>query len=94
MLRVVLVSATIGAAIGWTLLGVAVCCFAYVPWGRTVYAVLWPTSQLVPPTVDSVRPDRWDNLVFALAFANAIPYGLVGGLLHAVYRRIRHRRRC
>ncbi len=92
MLRVVLVSAVIGVVLGWALLGATVCCFDYIPWGRTVYAVLWPTSQLVPPTVDSVRPDRWDNLVFVLAFANAVPYGVVGGLAYAVCRRMGRRR--
>jgi hypothetical protein len=92
MVRVALACATAGALIAFALLGLSVCCFDYIPSGRFVYAVLWPTTLLLSDAGDPVRPERSEYLILLAAFANAIPYGLVGALAWAGYRRTQGRR--
>jgi hypothetical protein len=92
MVRAFLMSAALGILVAILLLGLSVCCFDRIPFGRTLYAVFWPTTQLLDSVVDPVRPARSDLFVLIAALANGLPYGAVGVLIHSI-RRFRERER-
>jgi hypothetical protein len=87
MIRVILGSAAAGIVIALALLGLSVCCFEYVPWGHTLYALLWPTTRFLDSVVDPVRPAHSEYLILLAAFANGIPYGVIGALVYAGFCR-------
>ena len=88
MIRVFIISAGLGVSVAFCLLALSVCCFDYVPWAHTVYAVLWPITGMLDSVVDPVRPSRSDLLIFLAAVANGIPYGMLGLAASAVYRQL------
>lgn len=92
MFRVALICAAAGAVIAFALLGLSLCCFDYIPWERTVYPVLWPTTLFLSDAVDPVRPQRSEYFILLAAFANAIPYAVVGVLIRTGYRHARRHR--
>lgn len=79
LLKTAAVWAAIGVAIAASMLLVGRCCVDALnerDLSDAVYAtyrVLWPTSQLVPPLVDSADPSRTYNSLWEAVLANALP---------------------
>jgi hypothetical protein len=86
MIRVFSTLGAVGIAMALMLLGLSVCCFDYVPFGRTLYSVLWPTTQLLASVVDPVHPAQSDWFVLIAAIANGLPYGAIGVVIHTIRR--------
>src|SRR3954449_12133363 len=51
---------------------------------RVLARSLWPTSELLPPLVDSVDPHRSEHLVVRAVIMNGIPYAVAACLLYAL----------